>query len=135
MIYGLAAVGLIALIGFVLVRSRRRPCPPGQLLVVYGAHIPGGGVAVVTDRPYRVLPIVQDHAYLSLEPIRLRAPYGYLTVRISSDLKLAENAAIHLLNYNEEQIEAQARQLLDDRDDGADIRTELRKLGLEVVDR
>jgi len=134
MTYILVFVGIMVAIGIVLLIPRKKPCPAGQLLVVYGARLPGGGAAIVTNKPHRVKPLIQDHAYLPLEPIHLRAPYGYLAVRISSDLKLAENAAIHLLNYTEKQIEAAARKLLDARADGADIRTELRKLGLEVVD-
>jgi flotillin len=115
--------GIITVLAFVLFITvffikRYRRCPSNQILVVYGRVggqkaskcIHGGGTFV--------LPLLQDYAYISLEPfvidiplegalsqnnIRVNVPSTF-TVGVSTDPVLMNNAAERLLGLNLNQI-------------------------------
>lgn len=115
---------IIGTIAFVVKRYKR--CPSNRILVVYGKvggsraarAMHGGGVFV--------LPVVQDYAYLSLEPltidieltsalskknIRVGVPSTF-TVGISTDPDIMNNAAERLLGLNDRAISDQARDII-----------------------
>lgn len=116
---GLAvAAGLILLFLVIYILKQYRRCPSNQVLVVFGRVggqkaskcIHGGGVFVV--------PVLQDYAYISLEPmvidiplegalsqnnIRVNVPSTF-TVGVSTDPVLMNNAAERLLGLNLPQI-------------------------------
>jgi flotillin len=121
---GAAVLAVIFTVMFVITRYKR--CPSNRILVVYGSVgkdraskcIHGGGVFV--------LPLLQDYAYLSLDPlaieiplegslslnnIRVNAPATF-TVGISTDPVLMNNAAERLLNLNVQQIREQAQDII-----------------------
>jgi flotillin len=103
---------------------RYHRCPSNQILVVYGAVGPqaakcfhGGGTMV--------WPVIQDCAYLSLEPHRADLDVtgvasdgsrltvrGNATVCISTDPQIMQNAAERLLGLAPSQICTQARDIL-----------------------
>ena len=115
---------IIGAVAFVVKRYKR--CPSNRILVVYGKvggsraarAMHGGGVFV--------LPVVQDYAYLSLEPltidieltsalskknIRVGVPSTF-TVGISTDPDIMNNAAERLLGLNDRAISDQARDII-----------------------
>jgi flotillin len=115
---GLVAVVAAILFVFIFIVKRYRRCPSNQILVIYGRVggekaskcIHGGGAFV--------WPLIQDYAYLSLEPtvieiplegalsqnnIRVNVPSTF-TVGISTDPVLMNNAAERLLGLNLQQI-------------------------------
>jgi len=115
--------GLIALI---MAARQYRRCPSNRVLVVYGKIggertakcLHGGGVLVI--------PLVQDYAYLSLEPItidieltsalskkniRVNVPSTF-TIGISTQPDIMNNAAERLLGLREQEIASQARDII-----------------------
>lgn len=115
---------ILGAIAFVVKRYKR--CPSNRILVVYGKvggsraarAMHGGGVFV--------LPVIQDYAYLSLEPltidieltsalskknIRVGVPSTF-TVGISTDPDIMNNAAERLLGLNDRAISDQARDII-----------------------
>ena len=114
----------LAVIAVIVQRYRR--CPSNRILVIYGKvggeraakALHGGGAFV--------WPIIQDYAYLSLEPltidieltsalskknIRVAVPSTF-TVGISTDPDIMNNAAERLLGLDERTVAAQARDII-----------------------
>lgn len=121
----LVLAGVLGTILFII--SRYRMCPPDRVLVVYGARIakgvPGrchhGGAAFV-------LPILQNYAYLSLNPMSIDVPLkgalssqnirvdvpATFTVGISTEPGIMENAAIRLLGRSVDEIKVLASEII-----------------------
>ncbi len=123
-----AVIFLLLLFLFVsiFVARQYKRCPSNRILVVYGRVgrdksskcIHGGGTFV--------LPLVQDYAYLSLEPLVIEIPLqgalsqnnirvnvpSTFTVGISTDPVLMQNAAERLLSLPTEQIREQAQDII-----------------------
>jgi len=120
------ALVLIALFAIALVVRQYKRCPSNRVLVVYGRVggeraskcIHGGGVLVI--------PLIQDYAYLSLEPLVIEIPLtgalslnnirvnvpSTFTVGISTDPLLMNNAAERLLNLPVHAIREQAQDII-----------------------
>jgi flotillin len=118
-------LGILVFFAVFFVRRYRR-CPPNRILVVYGKS---GGAA--TAKCYHggaafILPVFQDFAYLSLEPmtidieltsalskknIRVAVPSTF-TVAISTAPEIMQNAAERLLGLREQEVALQARDII-----------------------
>lgn len=129
MIVPIIIVGCVLLLLFfiiiILVKQYKR-CPSNRILVVYGRVgskraskcLHGGGTFVV--------PLIQDFAYLSLEPIVIEIPLdgalslnnirvnvpSTFTVGIATDPVLMNNAAERLLMLTTQQIRDQAQDII-----------------------
>jgi len=124
---GVVGAVLLLLVFFaVFVVKQYKRCPSNRILVIYGRVggdraskcIHGGGTFVV--------PLIQDYAYLSLEPLAIDIPLegalslnnirvnvpATFTVGISTDPVLMNNAAERLLNLLEERIREQAQDII-----------------------
>ncbi|MBC7773438.1 MAG: flotillin family protein, partial [Pyrinomonadaceae bacterium] len=124
---GLAgAVLVLILFVFFFVASRYRRCPSNRVLVVFGRVggeraskcIHGGGVFV--------WPLIQDYAYLALDPIAIEIPLqgalsqnnirvnvpSTFTVGISTNPVMMNNAAERLLNLSVQVIREQAQDII-----------------------
>ncbi len=118
-------LALIVIILFLTLAGRYRRCPSNRILVIYGktgsgaSHCIHGGAAFVW-------PLVQDYAYLDLEPfvvpidlgnalsrenIRVSVPTT-VTAAISIQEGLMQNAAVRLLGLSAEQIKSQAQDII-----------------------
>jgi flotillin len=120
------AIGLLLLFFIIFVVKQYKRCPSNQVLVLYGKVggnrasqcIHGGGKFVV--------PLLQDYAFLSLEPmvidiplqgalslnnIRVAVPATF-TVGISTDPVLMNSAAERLLYLPENKIQEQAQDII-----------------------
>ena len=116
----------IIVFAVVFVARQYKRCPSNRILVVYGKVgarmaarcLHGGGVLVV--------PLLQDYAYLSLDPItieidlsgalskkniRVNVPSTF-TVGISTEAAIMNNAAERLLGLDEEQVRDQSRDII-----------------------
>ena len=112
-------VWVLGATGFLFLRRYKR-CPPDKLLVIYGRTGEGGSAVprVLHGGGAFVLPWIQDHAYLSLTPIRLELTLPRardaggrgeevactLTVAIGADEALRQRAAERLLNRSPEEV-------------------------------
>jgi len=106
--------------------SRYKRCPSNRVLVIYGKVGGGNTARCVHGGAAFVLPLIQDFAYLNLEPIQIEIPLkGALSIEnirvnvpsvfpvaIGTDMETMNNAAIRLLGLSTEEIKQQAEHLI-----------------------
>jgi flotillin len=122
----IALVVLVLFAAFVFVVKRYKRCPSNRVLVVYGKTGGERAAKAIHGGGTFVWPVIQDYAYLSLEPmtidieltsalskknIRVGVPSTF-TVAISTDPDVMNNAAERLLGLREQEIAAQARDII-----------------------
>ncbi len=120
------AVVLVILVVLAWVATRYRRCPSNRILVVYGRVGTGRAAKCIHGGGAFVWPLIQDYAYMSLEPmvidiplegalslnnIRVNVPATF-TVGISVDPVLMNNAAKRLLSLNSSQMREQAQDII-----------------------
>lgn len=120
------AVVLVILVVLAWVATRYRRCPSNRILVVYGRVGTGRAAKCIHGGGAFVWPLIQDYAYMSLEPmvidiplegalslnnIRVNVPATF-TVGISVDPVLMNNAAKRLLSLNAAQMREQAQDII-----------------------
>ena len=100
-------------LSFIIMRLKNyRRCPPNRLMVIYGRGLDGNNAAkVIHGGAVFVVPLMQDYAYLSLDPMRLELPHTLSqeamekgvklpqtwTFAVSPDAELSQHAAVRLL--------------------------------------
>ena len=109
-----------------LLVKRYQRCRSDQVLVIFGKVGGGNTSRCVHGGAAFVWPLIQDHAYLSLEPIQIEVPLkgalsaenirvnvpSVFTVAIGTDLEVMCNAAIRLLRLSTEEIKQQAGDII-----------------------
>jgi flotillin len=119
-----AAVIVFGLLMFVAKRYKR--CPSNRVLVIFGKTSGGNAAKCVHGGAAFVIPLIQDCAYLSLEPIQIEVPLkgalsienirvnvpSVFTVAIGIDAETMQNAAIRLLGLGTEDIKQQAGDII-----------------------
>lgn len=118
-----AAVSVIA--AFMATIGRYKRCPSNKILVIYGWTGSGAAKCIHGGAAY-VWPLVQDYAYLDLEPfvvpidlanalsqenIRVAVPTT-VTAAISNQPGIMQNAAVRLLGLSAKQIQEQAQDII-----------------------
>jgi flotillin len=120
---GLAVV--VVLFALMFVVSRWRRCPSNRILVIWGRGS-GRSARVYHGGGKFVWPVLEDYAYMSLEPLVIEIPLegalslnnirvnvpSTFTVGISKDPVLMGNAAERLLGLNQIQIQEQAQDII-----------------------
>jgi flotillin len=117
----------VLLVGFLLLMaSRYKRCPSNRVLVIYGRTGHGNVAKTIHGGAAFVIPLVQDYAYLSLEPIQIEVPLrgalsmenirvsvpSVFTVAIGTTPEVMSNAAIRLLGLNVMQVKKQAEEII-----------------------
>ena len=128
-VVALVVFAVAVVFGLVMfVASRYQKCPSDRILVVYGRQggSKGGSATLHQGGGALVLPIVQGYAWLDLTPIpidiqlqgalsqqniRVNTPATF-TVAISKESGVMENAAERLLDLEQAEIEALARDII-----------------------
>jgi flotillin len=119
-----AAVILFGMLMFVAKRYKR--CPSNRVLVIYGKTAGGNAAKCVHGGAAFVVPLIQDYAYLSLEPIQIEIPLkgalsienirvnvpSVFTVAVGTDSETMQNAAIRLLGLGTEEVKQQAGDII-----------------------
>jgi len=120
-------VGGIILFSFILLLARRyKRCPSNRILVIYGKTSGGNAARCIHGGAAFVIPLIQEHAYLSLEPIKIDIPLkgalsienirvnvpSVFTVAIGTDTETMQNAAIRLLGLRTEDVSQQAGDII-----------------------
>lgn len=116
----------VAIIGtFMALVSRYRRCPSNRILVIYGKTQSGAAKCIHGGAAF-VWPLIQDFAYLDLEPfvvpidlknalslenIRVSVPTS-VTAAISNTKGVMQNAAVRLLGLSRKEIEDQAQDII-----------------------
>jgi flotillin len=110
----------------ILFSSRYKRCPSNKVLVIYGRTGQGNASRPIHGGAKLVWPLIQDYAYLSLEPIQIEIPLrgalsienirvnvpSVFTVAIGTTPEVMQNAAIRLLGLNTTAIEKQAEEII-----------------------
>ncbi len=110
----------------ILLAKRYRRCPSNRVLVIYGKAGGGRAVKCLHGGATFVWPLIQDHAYLNLEPIQIEIPLrgalsaenirvnvpSVFTVAVGTVPEVMQNAAVRLLGLNVTQVEKQAQEII-----------------------
>jgi flotillin len=125
-----ALVGMVVMVFFIIMMmflTRYRRCPSNQVLVIYGKFTGSPtGTRCLHGGARLVLPLVQDYAFLSLEPIQIEVPLkgalsmenirinvpSVFTVAVGTDIETMQNAAIRMLGLNVDEIKQQAGDMI-----------------------
>ncbi|MCC7087263.1 MAG: flotillin family protein [Pirellulales bacterium] len=109
-----------------LFASRYKRCPSNRVLVIYGKAGRGEAAKCIHGGAKFIVPLVQDYAYLSLEPIQIEIPLrgalsmenirvnvpSVFTVAIGTTPEVMQNAAIRLLGLDVQDVEKQAQDII-----------------------
>jgi flotillin len=120
------AVVVLFLSFTMLLVSRYKRCPSNKVLVIYGKVGGGNTARCIHGGAAFVMPLIQDHAFLNLEPMQIEVPLkgalsienirvnvpSVFTVAIGTDQEVMQNAAIRLLGLNCEEIRQQAEHII-----------------------
>jgi flotillin len=119
-------VALVFLTFVLMLMKRYKRCPSNRILIIYGRAGAGRAVKCLNGGATFVWPLIQDYAYLSLEPIQIEIPLrgalsaenirvnvpSVFTVAIGTIPEVMQNAAMRLLGLNVGQIEKQAQEMI-----------------------
>lgn len=147
---GIVAVALvfIVIIAFsmivMLLRQFKR-CPSNRVLVIYGRTGKGGQASkTIHGGAAFVWPLVQDYAYLNLEPIQIEVPLrgalssenirvnvpSVFTVAIDTKPDVMQNAAVRLLGLSTQEVRKQAEEMI-----FGQLRQVIASMGIEEINR
>jgi len=101
-------------------------CPSNRILVIYGKTGKGEAATCIAGGARLVMPLIQDYAWLSLEPIQIEILLrralsiedirvnvaGVFTVAIGTTPETMQNAAVRLLGLSLAEIKKQAEDII-----------------------
>lgn len=123
---GIVSAVLVFILVISMIVSRYKRCPSNRVLVIYGRVGTNKAAKCLHGGGAFVWPLIQDYAYLSLDPmvidiplegalslnnIRVNVPSTF-TVGIATDPVLMNNAAERLLGLDEKKIRDQAQDII-----------------------
>jgi flotillin len=118
---------IILFFGFVMLLARRyKRCPSNRVLVIYGKVRGGDSAQCIHGGAAFVWPLIQEHGFLSLEPIQIEVPLrdalssenirvnvpSVFTVAIGTQPEIMQNAAIRLLGLTTPEIKKQSEDII-----------------------
>ena len=120
----LAVIILLSLLFLFVARYKR--CPSNKVLVISGKVGGGESAKCISGGGAFVWPVIQEYAYLGLEPIQIDIPLkdalsfenirvavpSVFTVAIGTEAEVRQNAAIRLLSLTHDQIKRQAQDII-----------------------
>jgi len=128
-----------------LVLNQYKRCPSNRVLVIYGGRLGKSGAAkTIHGGSAFVMPLIQDYAYLSLEPIQIEVPLrgalsaenirvnvpSVFTVAIDTRPDVMQNAAIRLLGLKQPEVRKQAEEMI-----FGQMRQVIASMGIEEINR
>ncbi|MGL6196005.1 MAG: flotillin family protein [Thermoguttaceae bacterium] len=126
----LAIIVIFATIGtlsvLVVLYKWYKRCPSNRILVIYGRSSQGKTSECIHGGAKFVIPLIQDYAYLGLEPMQIEIPLrgalsmenirvnvpSVFTVAIGTTQELMQNAAIRLLGLSKPEVSKQAEDII-----------------------
>jgi len=120
----LVGMGCLTVVALLLKYYKR--CPSNRVLVIYGKTKRDQPASCIAGGATLVVPLIQDYAWLSLEPMQIEIPLrgalsienirvnvpSVFTVAIGTTKELMNNAAIRLLGLTFAQIKKQAEEII-----------------------
>jgi flotillin len=128
-----------------LVLKQYKRCPSNRVLVIYGGRLGKSGAAkTIHGGSAFVMPLIQDYAYLNLEPIQIEVPLrgalsaenirvnvpSVFTVAIDTKPEVMQNAAIRLLGLKQPEVRKQAEEMI-----FGQMRQVIASMGIEEINR
>ena len=142
----LLSVAIIFFLGLILFQvivyaMRYKRCPADKVLVIYGRVGPGRTAMCLHGGGKFIWPLLQDYAYLDLDPLTVTLPFEEVTrgkstspaslkvmVGISTEPEVMNNAVTRLLGLKREKIESMAKAIVLGR-----LRSEVESFGAEQI--
>ncbi|HZN37696.1 MAG TPA: SPFH domain-containing protein [Planctomycetota bacterium] len=120
------AAALVMLSFVILVVKRYKRCPSNKILVIFGKVTPGRPSRCLHGGGAFVWPLIQDYAFLSLDPMQIEIPLrgalsaenirvnvpSVFTVAIGTEAAVMQTAAIRLLGLNVRDIMKQSEDII-----------------------
>ena len=118
---------VLIFLGFVvLVVKRYKRCPSNKILVIFGKVASGQSARCLHGGGAFVWPLIQDYAYLSLDPMQIEIPLrgalsaenirvnvpSVFTVAVGTGAAVMQTAAIRLLGLDPRQVMKQAEDII-----------------------
>jgi len=145
-----AVIIIVAVVAFmmsmvVLLAKVYKRCPSNRILVIWGKGSQRGApTQTIHAGAGWVIPLLQDYAYLSLEPIQIEIPLrgalsfenirvnvpSVFTVAISTEPAVMQQAAIRLLGLSVDEIRKQAEEII-----FGQLRQVIASMGIEEINR
>ncbi len=122
-----AVVAAILFFGVVLLFSvRYKRCPSNKIMVIFGRSSSHSSAQCIHGGAKFIVPLLQDYAYLSLEPMQIEIPLrgalsmenirvnvpSVFSIAIGTTPELMQNAAIRLLGMPKQAIAKQAEDVI-----------------------
>jgi flotillin len=142
------AIALFAALIFfsfvILLVKQYKRCPSNRVLVIYGRTGKGQASRTIHGGAAFVWPLIQDYAYLSLEPIQIEVPLrgalsaenirvnvpSVFTVAIDTRPDVMQNAAVRLLGLTAPEVRKQAEEMI-----FGQLRQVIASMGIEEINR
>lgn len=119
-------VVIFLFLGMTALLKQFKRCPSNRILVIYGKSGRGQAATCVHGGARFVIPLLQDYAWLSLEPMQIEIPLrgalsmenirvnvpSVFTVAVGTSPELMQNAAIRLLGLSSQEIKKQAEDII-----------------------
>lgn len=120
-------IGVLFFTVFMLLMKQYKRCPSNRVLVIFGKTGRAGHAATtIHGGAAFVVPLLQDYAYLSLEPVQIEIPLrgalsaenirvnvpSVFTVAIDTKPDVMQNAAVRLLGLTVAEIRKQAEEII-----------------------
>jgi flotillin len=139
-----ALVVMMGVSAMMLFLKYYKRCPSNRVLVIYGKTGKGGQALTIHGGAKLVIPLIQDYAYLSLEPIQIEIPLrgalsaenirvnvpSVFTVAIDTKPEVMQNAAVRLLGLSTAEIRKQAEEMI-----FGQLRQVIASMGIEEINR
>ena len=141
----LIAFVVVLFFSFLLLLVKRyKRCPSNKILVIYGKVSGDESAKCLHGGGAFVWPLIQDYAFLDLEPIQIEIPLkgalsienirvnvpSVFTVAVGTEQSAMSNAAIRLLGLQPKEIESQARDII-----FGQLRQVIASMGIEEINR
>jgi len=122
----IGALFLLLLFALAFINWRYKRCPSNRVLVKYGKVAGSKAASCLHGGGAFIWPLIQDHAFLSLEPLVIEIPLegalslnnirvnvpATFTVGVSTDPILMNNAAERLLMLDDRKVKEQAQDII-----------------------
>jgi flotillin len=142
---GMTILALVVVFSvLLLIKSQYKRCPSNQVLVIYGKGTSGQAATTIHGGAQLVIPLLQNYAYLSLDPIQIEIPLrgalstenirvnvpSVFTVAVGTTPEVMTNAAIRLLGLTTNEIRKQAEEII-----FGQLRQVIASMGIEDINR
>jgi flotillin len=119
-------IGVIVLGFAILIVKRYKRCPSNKILVIFGKVASGQSARCLHGGGAFVWPLIQDYAFLSLDPMQIEIPLrgalsaenirvnvpSVFTVAVGTEAAVMQTAAIRLLGLDSRQVMKQAEDII-----------------------